>query len=692
MNFERAFRLSSYGLLLTGFLSLVSANAVGLPFSVLYVVAVLGSWRVRSYHLAGWLQFVLFILFVGIFALDASLFSDSVSATVHILILTSLAKLYTRKEERDYLILYFVSFGFLLFASAYTISIAFLATLVLYIFSAILTFILFESKKAYEENRSASFSLRGYVNVALVITALMVLISIPIFLVIPRAAMGLLRVDRRLELNMSGFSDTVNLGDMGEIILNSNIVMRAKIDVDLDELPADLKWRGIALDHYDGKSWSNTKAGYRRVRQRDGLGRILVSRRRRQNEFLVQQNILLEPFSKVIFGLPDMISISGNTLPARFVFQDGNDAISVFRRGRRLLRYYTYSDIVARGDRMALAAPGPIPDMIQVRYLQLPGLDPRMEQLAAEITADSESPLEKALAIEDFLTTEYGYSLSNQSALAADPLADFLFSARTGHCEYFATAQAVFMRRVGIPARVVNGFRLGEFNEFSGYFIVRQSDAHSWVEGYVPGAGWIEFDATPVTVPIRRSLTLAEWFGQLLGAIDIFWTEVVTFDRVKQVGLFRSMRNGVHSTWTRVSDISSRLDDLARSNWLDRIAARDLSGLIYLLALPIVLAALGMAYRYRRYLKIWKGRALGQKSSEIAPEYYLEMLDILGHKGLVKAGGETPYEFADRVEAAMATAAPLQITSLYYRNRFGHYPLAPADLSSIYRWLKELRH
>ena len=451
MNFERAFRLSSYGLLLTGFLSLVSANAVGLPFSVLYVVAVLGSWRVRSYHLAGWLQFVLFILFVGIFALDASLFSDSVSATVHVLILTSLAKLYTRKEERDYLILYFISFGFLLFASAYTISIAFLATLVLYIFSAILTFILFESKNAYEENRTASFSLRGYVNVALVITALMVLISIPIFLVIPRAAMGLLRVDRRLELNMSGFSDTVNLGDMGEIILNSNIVMRAKIDVDLDELPADLKWRGIALDHYDGKSWSNTKAGYRRVRQRDGLGRILVSRRRRQNEFLVQQNILLEPFSKVIFGLPDMISISGNTLPARFVFQDGNDAISVFRRGRRLLRYFTYSDIVARGDRMALAAPGPIPEMIQVRYLQLPELDPRMEQLADEITADSETPLEKALAIEDFLTTEYGYSLSNQSALAADPLADFLFSARTGHCEYFATAQAVFMRRVGVP-------------------------------------------------------------------------------------------------------------------------------------------------------------------------------------------------------------------------------------------------
>ena len=692
MSFEKAFKLSSYALLLSGFISLFASEAIGVPVTALYLLAVVASWNIRVLDLPNWVQSLVFLALVAFFLVDALTLSDSVSATVHLLILASLVKLFTRRAERDYLILYFISFGFLLFASAYTISISFLATLVLYIFASILTFILFESKKAYEENRTAGFSLKGYVNVALVITALIILISIPIFLVIPRVSLGFFRVDRHLELNLSGFSDKMSLGDIGKIIVNTSVVMRAKVDTDVKNLPPDLKWRGIALDRFDGKGWSNTREGFHRIDRSDSYGGILVSENRRENEFLIQQSILLEPFSNVIFGAPEMVLITGDMLRRRFFFKDGNGSVSMHRRGRGLFRYIVYSDIISRDEKLAYPLEGSIPQTTRRRSLQLPDLDPRIHTLAQAVTRNHNNVVDKALAIEDFLQGSYGYSLDNKPAAAEDPLYDFLFVTKAGHCEYFATAQAILMRSIGIPARIVNGFRLGEFNEFSDYFIVRQSDAHSWVEGYFPGPGWVEFDATPWIRVVKQSRSLSHLFGQLLDAIDIFWTEIVTFDRVKQVGFFRSLAYNLRNTWIKVSHISLKLDHFAKSRWLDRFKEWNFSKLIYLVLIPLALTLPCIAYRYRRYLRaFWKQRVLRQESSEIAPEYYLEMLDLLGRKGLVKSPAETPAEFVERIQVDLGNPSPSLITQLYYRNRFGHFPLGPSDLSKVYGWLKELR-
>ena len=141
----------------------------------------------------------------------------------------------------------------------------------------------------------------------------------------------------------------------------------------------------------------------------------------------------------------------------------------------------------------------------QTRYLQLPDqLDPRIPELAQQITG-SEPPLIAApLAIERYLTTHYGYTLQLPSQPPADPLADFLFHRRRGHCEYFASSMAVLLRTVGIPSRIITGFRGAQFNQLNSNYIVRASDAHSWVEAYIPGAGWTAFDPTPAgDAPLR---------------------------------------------------------------------------------------------------------------------------------------------------------------------------------------------
>ncbi|MDA2933018.1 DUF3488 and transglutaminase-like domain-containing protein [Acidobacteria bacterium AH-259-D05] len=691
MGFEKAFRASSYLLLFSGFISLFASEALGPIVTILYLLVLLASWRSGVIDFPGWVQLILFVVFVAFFVLDALTLSDFVTATVHLLLLVSLVKVFTLEAERDYWILYCISFGFLLFASAYTISISFLLTLILYIFSSILTFILFESKKAYQENRSAHFSLKGYSNAALVITALIILISVPIFVVIPRVSFGLFRVDRRLDLNMSGFSDKLSLGDIGEIIVNSNVVMRVRLDTERENLPSDLKWRGISLDHYDGRDWFNTRDRYRRLRSSSLYGGILVSENRRHNEFLVEQSIFLEPFSNVIFGAPEMILITGNILSRTFMFEDGNGSLGIYRRVRGPLKYVVYSDLMSREEKLNQPLEGTIPEVVQERYLQLPELHPSIYQLADELTVSQSSPVEKALAIERFLKENYGYSLDNRSASANDPLYDFLMESKVGHCEYFATAQAILMRTIGIPTRVVNGFRIGEFNRFSDYFIVRQSDAHSWVEGYFSGPGWVEFDSTPLVDTGLQGLAITRWFSQLLDSIDAFWIEVITFDRVRQIGVFRSLRSSVRNTWNEISRISSRLDEIAKLRWLDRFTDWNFAKFVYFLLSSLMVATLWIAHRYRRYLRIfWKQWFSKKVSSSIAPEYYLEMLDLMGRKGLVKRSAETPLEFVERIQTDLSSPAPALITQLYYRNRFGHFPLGASDLSNVYGWLREL--
>src|SRR5207247_6617599 len=121
------------------------------------------------------------------------------------------------------------------------------------------------------------------------------------------------------------------------------------------------------------------------------------------------------------------------------------------------------------------------------------------------------------------------YTLNLTGKPGQDPLAHFLFETRAGHCEYFASAMAIMARTLGIPSREVNGFLPGEYNDLAGDYIVRASDAHSWVEVYFPGNGWQVFDPTPSSVEtgggfLRRLGLYADW-------MEIKWNEWVIGDR-----------------------------------------------------------------------------------------------------------------------------------------------------------------
>jgi transglutaminase-like putative cysteine protease len=135
----------------------------------------------------------------------------------------------------------------------------------------------------------------------------------------------------------------------------------------------------------------------------------------------------------------------------------------------------------------------------------------------------------------------YRYTLDNPSGGKANPLEDFLERSRAGHCEYFASALAVMLRRRGVPARVVVGYRLGTWIGAGGYYLVAQNDAHSWVEYYDPALrGWRVADPTPpAPASGLDSGSFAAALGRLVDDLEFRWDRnVVRFSDEDQVAAF----------------------------------------------------------------------------------------------------------------------------------------------------------
>ena len=595
--------------------------------------------------------------------------------------LVSLVKLCSARTKRDYLLLLFISFAFVLISSTATISVLFPVWVLVFLFLAVLVLMLLESKDPNENRRRLQLPLRGHLSTALLITLLLVLVSVPIFVVIPRGTLGALPA-KRISGHLSGFSEKVSLGEMGEILINEDVVLRIKVDKPPHRMPPELKWRGIAFDHYDGKTWSSTR-GLRQVARDDRYRGFLVAGRRRQEEFLIRQTINQEPLTRVLFGLPDIILISGR-LHRPYVFQDGNRS---FRTAGVGVRTYTvFSDVMTRDEKLSQA---PVPLHLQApgrHYLQLPELDPEVVRLARRITAGIGDPIHKAFTVEQFLKENYQYSLKNTSASSSDPLYDFLFESRSGHCEYFATAQAVLLRTLGVPTRVVNGFKRGDYNRWNGYFMVRHSDAHSWVEAYFPGREWIEFDATPA-VSSGASLPVLAALRELLDAIDLAWLDVVTFDHLKQYGLFQTLGDSWKESWE-----SSRQHTLAAwSEWVAGFTWQR-AGLAAAAVLVSALLLIRSGPRFWKRIRTkWAGRRWVRGAPVLTPDYYLELVRILEARGLVRKRSETPGEFAGRVGGALRSTVPGRLTEIYYRNRFGGLGPDPSEQAEIRGALDLLR-
>ncbi len=330
------------------------------------------------------------------------------------------------------------------------------------------------------------------------------------------------------------------------------------------------------------------------------------------------------------------------------------------------------------------------PEAIRGMYLQLPKLDARIPELARTITASQGNSFDKARAMEGYLRSHYGYTLDLSGPPQNDPLAYFLFQKRAGHCEYFAAAMTVMLRTQGIPARYINGFQTGEFNDVAGDLVVRESDAHSWVEAFFPGFGWLTFDPTPPSNDEPRQGLLSQlshywdWF-------QLQWSEwVINYDFIHQITVAQNLGRFSRDWAERIRNDFSNARRHATEKlklWQDELSHSSTGRTeIFLIFGALVVAVLILRPEVRQRLSIlWRTKVLPARemTPHLATLQYLEMLRVLARGGIRKLEAQTPMEFASSLPDGTLAAPVLEMTSLYQAARYGAKAADPQRASSL---------
>ncbi len=470
--------------------------------------------------------------------------------------------------------------------------------------------------------------------------------------------------------------------------------MRVRFDV--KEVPQKTRrWRGVALDTFDNLSWSKSRLTQKEPFAKDERGLIQVNFAS-SRDTLVQQTVYLEPLdTPVIFSLPKLIAVQSD-LP--YVFRDKYDSITFQGRGERI-SYKALSDVSNPPIERLRQDSSPYPRSA-ANYLQLPDpIDPRIAELAAQFTKGTTNRYDAAAAIERHLQNDFDYTLE-QKAGGDDPLADFLFNVREGHCEYFATAMAMMLRTQGIATRVVNGFSQGEYNDTADIWVVRQLNAHSWVEVYFPATDtWETFDPTPFGGQGGGAAAngIGAGLSKYMEALETFWIQYfVAFDGQEQRSLMTSLRRGFVSYQETATSYISAAKIAITGWWSELRGDKGLSfsiwaatrGALYFAALAVILALFVWIYRKIVELKVWRRLydRLFKRRIRSAVEFYDRLVTTLAKRGVVRAEHQTPLEFAYEIGMPQA----VKITQKYNGVRFGEKDLSEKEAGEIEQWLKDL--
>jgi transglutaminase-like putative cysteine protease len=729
MSLERYFIFSSYAMFMTGYVMLASTGQLDV-FSLGLFAIVLGvgwlidtervNWNVghrsANWLMAGGLTFVI----TEWYALGVS----PVTVTLHFVFFTAAIKLLRRKSGRDWIWLYVVTFCQVLMTAGMMVSTTFLFLVIVYLFAATSAFIGYEMRRsaaafaANAPSRQVTVEYRKEsdrsrieaprlsslpVFSACALTAIL-LLAAPLFLAMPRVSRGFSRSGLLRGESLSGFSDSVRLGEVAQIKLNPQVVMRVRVKFLRGPARRTLRWRGVTLDNYDGQMWNCTgKNPTSLIRSVDGfhLGDAVWGYGD------TEQRFFLEPLSiDTVFVAPQPRLITG--LPA--LARDQGDGLWTAPHDYYKLDYTVLSDTEEVSDeKLAEENSRAYPSEIQRRYLQLPdNHDRRIDELAAEVTRGATTNIEIARKIENYLRTAYGYTLDLRRVDDGDPVADFLFNTREGHCEYFASAMVLMLRARRVPARLVNGFQMGEYNEAADVYTVRQSDAHSWVEVYFPRQGqngvWAPFDPTPAAGLNVYGGGLAAWLRHHREAMEMFWLEhVIGFDTNKQFSIAGAAQRWVSSLFSSYKwDMSSEWID-----WISKVArqidsqndrgaapggrqseAQLSSPGAHTLALALSALALTVAatFSWRRYGRSWRRNARHAGAASAAA-FYQEMLRALEHAGHKRAHHQTPAEYAEQLRMPSVS----EITTIYQQVRFGDRILGDDEIARVDILLREMR-
>lgn len=687
---ERYFNVALFVLVLTGFGTLASTG--GLDGSTVIVVGF--ALCLRGLQLMTRNQFViperwttyLTLLYVGFYFTDYFLLSGTfLGATVHLVLFLMVVRLFTAQRTRDHYMLAVLSFLMVLGAAVLTVDSVFLFSFAAFLMVAVGTFVLMEMRHSVAENLHKADEPKKVLPhrkmaYALLRSAPMLMLMILggaslIFFLLPRVSSHYFSAYAPSSDIATGFSDRVQLGRIGQIQQSSAVVMHVQIDNDQSGA-YDLHWRGVALSLFDGRVWSNPYAQVEIRPSMDGTYRLRTAIRTADAGALIgsliRYRVLMEPTGSNVFFLAE----HPQTLRGDFrvVSADSGGAVFNLDADHPINRYEGESELI-RLDPAGLRSAGTwIPNNLD-GYLKLPPLDIRISRLAEELTSPASNNYDKAVAIEQYLRGHYGYTLELPRIPQRDPLAYFLFDRRKGHCEYFASSMAVMLRAVHIPSRLVTGFRGGEFNDLTGQYVVRASNAHSWVEAWFPGYGWIAFDPTPAD-----PLSAHEGWSRMMLYIDAaasFWREwIINYDASHQRTIGEQAAHGSHHFYTELRHWYARnyqklLSGARRTH--ARITRAPGRWTLFTLGVALLFVFLVNIQRILRSIAHRRLLAYPDRAPrEAASLWYDKMLRKLARRGWRKSPSQTPHDFVVAIQEPALQKRVASFTRAYESARFGH--------------------
>jgi len=269
-------------------------------------------------------------------------------------------------------------------------------------------------------------------------------------------------------------------------------------------------WRGLVFDEYRNGAWTATNHGYREM-QPYVPPRFLPPAPPGNLGTFVQTFRVLRPLPGVINAAYPIQSLYAPVAALR------EDAYGTFHTPDALRPGQTYSVVsylpnltpnALRADEM-----GRVPDN-NPAYLDSEGLSPQARRLALEVTNGATNEFDVVMALTNHLQRNYRYTLDlPRVPTGRDPVDWFLFDVKTGYCEQFATAETLMLRSLGIPARLATGYATGDYDPILNQAVVREHDAHAWVEVWFSGHGWVPVDPTPGVSPLAATKFPSHWAG-----------------------------------------------------------------------------------------------------------------------------------------------------------------------------------
>ncbi|PQO38168.1 DUF3488 and DUF4129 domain-containing transglutaminase family protein [Blastopirellula marina] len=547
----------------------------------------------------------------------------------------------------------------------------------------------------------------------------------------------------------TGFKDQISLNDMGQILQSDQFVMRVRLtEVNsgkIKDTEYEPYFRGTSLSTYfpNSKTWIvgnlreyrvseikppppgqdyvrqtiATNQGMRFDRTNDGvllfsmypayasnrtspdivdnqtLGVLSMSSESRSNERQPEEYELIVPWHP--FGT------KSNLRPCRHPLTDHE------------FRSYLYRDLTQ------------VPLDKDFANTLFPGLRKLATELANGLPAEENgAPTHVAVAerMERYFVNDgnYTYSLHVLPHLKntrLDPIEDFVVNHKTGHCEFFASALAIMLRTQNIPARVVVGYKGGEYNTFGKYYAVKQKHAHAWVECYLPSdqlpngvksddypnGAWLRLDPTPASrlSPNRQSTgtifdTFLDWFDY----VELAWRDYVVdmnHDRqskdiykpltdnlvkpfegwISREQWMKFFRNSLESMGIYLSD-----------EWFSGIAS--IFTMLILLVLVVVFELCRTILRHA-WPHLRKLFAKWAPAHQHRAGFYFKLEKLLAKAGWQRDRSDTPREFIDRVIAdcqerkvGSEMVSPMtELLQWYYQIRFGGRTLAPQQQQAI---------